>query len=156
MCGIAGILHWGDCPDADERVEQMVAAMRHRGPDDQSIWGSAWCMLGHTRLSILDLTGGMQPMPNEDGKVVVVYNGEIYNHRELRRELEQLGHVFKSNHSDTEVLVHGYESWGENIIVRLNGMFAFAIWDQHRQSLFLGRIVTESNLYTFLILPTSL
>jgi len=139
MCGIAGIVHWGDCPDADERVEQMVAAMRHRGPDDQNIWGSAWCMLGHTRLSILDLTGGMQPMANEDGKVVVVYNGEIYNHRELRRELEQLGHVFKSNHSDTEILVHGYESWGENIMVRLNGMFAFAIWDQHLQSLFLGR-----------------
>ena len=141
MCGIAGIVHWGECaqPDAQARVLRMEAAMRHRGPDDQGTWSSHLAVLGHTRLSILDLTSGKQPMTNEDARIIVVYNGEIYNHRELRQELEKAGHAFKSDHSDTEVLVHGYESWGSNLLPRLNGMFAFAIWDQRDQCLFLGR-----------------
>ena len=139
MCGIAGIVHWGECRDAGEKVEMMVAAMHHRGPDDQGICCFQQCVLGHTRLSILDVSGGAQPMTNEDGQVVVVYNGEIYNHRDLRRELERIGHVFKSDHSDTEVLVHGYESWAEDLLSRLNGMFALAIWDQRRGILLLGR-----------------
>lgn len=139
MCGIAGIVHWGECPDAEERVKKMVTEMHHRGPDDQGVWSCEHCVLGHSRLSILDLTSGRQPMSNENSQVVVVYNGEIYNHRELRRELEQMGHVFKSSHSDTEVLVHGYESWGEGLLPKLNGMFAFAIWDQQHRALFLGR-----------------
>jgi asparagine synthase (glutamine-hydrolysing) len=139
MCGIAGIVHWGSCLDARARVEQMVAAMQHRGPDGRDTYSSPHCELGHTRLSILDLVGGRQPMHNEDGRIVVVYNGEIYNHRELRKELEQLGHRFKTDHSDTEVLVHGYEAWQQRLPARLNGMFAFAVWDENRQRLFLAR-----------------
>lgn len=139
MCGIAGIVHWGEYPDPQIKIEKMVAKLHHRGPDDRGTWSCPQCIFGHTRLSILDLAGGKQPMANEDGTVVIIYNGEIYNHRELRKELEQLGHIFRTDHSDTEVLVHGYESWGEKLLYRLNGMFAFAIWDQKQKSLFLGR-----------------
>jgi asparagine synthase (glutamine-hydrolysing) len=117
----------------------MAAAMVHRGPDEQSTWSCGPCALGHARLSILDLSGGRQPMTNEDGRVVVVYNGELYNHRELRKELERLGHTFRTDHSDTEVLIHGYESWGPEMLGRLNGMFAFGLWDDINQSLFLAR-----------------
>src|SRR5262249_16318705 len=90
-------------------------------------------------LSILDIEGGAQPMWNEDGQVGVVFNGEIYNHAELRRELLKAGHVFASGHSDTEVLVHGYEEWGPGLALRLNGMFAFPIYDRRQGSLFLAR-----------------
>ncbi len=139
MCGIAGMAHWGGWPDAPQRTRAMAAALRHRGPDGEDAWSDADVALGHTRLNILDFAGGGQPMPNEDGTVLVVYNGEIYNHRELRTELVKLGHVFRSDHSDTEVLVHGYESWGEGLPGRLNGMFAFALWDRRSRALFLAR-----------------
>ncbi len=139
MCGITGIAHWGGCPDAPALMKPMVASMRHRGPDGQGAWSCDDVALGHARLSILDHGGGGQPMTNEDGQVVVVFNGEIYNHRQLRKELLALGHDFKTDHSDTEVLVHGYESWGEELLPRLNGMFAFAIWDQRRRRLLLAR-----------------
>lgn len=139
MCGIAGILHRGSCADAGERAARMAAAMRHRGPDGTGTWSDADVALVHTRLAILDLTGGVQPMTNEDGRVVVVYNGEIYNHRELRRELVAGGHHFRSDHSDTEVLVHGYETWGKDLPTRLNGMFAFVLWDARNQCLMLAR-----------------
>ena len=139
MCGIAGIVHWGACADAQASILRMVEAMHHRGPDDQGTWICQEAVLGHTRLSILDLSGGKQPMTNEDGQIVVVYNGEIYNHRDLRSELERKGHLFRSDHSDTEVLVHGYETWGSDLLPRLNGMFAFAIWDHRERCLFLGR-----------------
>lgn len=117
----------------------MADAIRHRGPDGEGYWNDGDIALGFRRLAIVDLQGGNQPMCNEDGRVWVVFNGEIYNHRELRIELEAAGHRFKSDHSDTEVLVHGWEQWGERLPERLNGMFAFAVWDQSHRSLFLAR-----------------
>ena len=139
MCGIAGILHFGRRPDAGERVRRMADAIRHRGPDDDGFWVDRDIALGFRRLAIVDLNGGAQPMTNEDGTVWIVYNGEIYNHVELRRELEACGHRFRSDHSDTEVLVHGWEQWRERLPERLNGMFAFAVWDQRERSLLLAR-----------------
>src|SRR5262249_8475065 len=139
MCGIVGILHRGALADAAERRRHMAPSIRHRGPDDEGGWADEDIALGFARLSILDLSGGHQPMCNEDGAVWVVYNGEIYNHRALRRELESCGHHFKTDHSDTEVLVHGWEQWAEDLPSRLNGMFAFAIWDARSQTLFLSR-----------------
>jgi asparagine synthase (glutamine-hydrolysing) len=119
----------------------MTAALVHRGPDDDGHYHdpATAVFLGFRRLAIVDLGGGAQPMWNEDGRVGVVYNGEIYNHLELRGELERRGHIFRTDHSDTEVLVHGYEEWGEDLPLRLNGMFAFAIYDQTRRRLFLAR-----------------
>jgi asparagine synthase (glutamine-hydrolysing) len=139
MCGIAGILHEGRLQDAERRARRMAAAMPHRGPDDQGFWSDREIALGFVRLSILDVAGGAQPMSNEDGTVFAVYNGEIYNHRELRRALEARGHRFKTDHCDTEVLVHGWEEWGERLASKLNGMFAFAVWDCRRRSLYLAR-----------------
>jgi asparagine synthase (glutamine-hydrolysing) len=139
MCGIAGIVHFGQLPDASERVRRMANSIRHRGPDGEGFWCDRDIALGFRRLAIVDLEGGGQPMCNEDGHVWIVFNGEIYNHLALRRELEANGHRFVSNHSDTEVIVHGWEQWGERLPERLNGMFAFAVWDQHRRCLFLAR-----------------
>ena len=137
MCGIVGFAGSGDRAD----LLSMCAAVVHRGPDGQGLFvdDDAKVFLGHRRLAILDIDGGHQPMWNEDGSVGVVFNGEIYNHQDLRRELEPKGHVFRSSHSDTEVLVHGYEEWGEGLPERLNGMFAFAILDRKRMRLFLAR-----------------
>ena len=119
----------------------MTDTLRHRGPDGDGIFcdttNQVW--LGHRRLSVIDIAGGQQPMANEDGKIQVVFNGEIYNHKQLRAELTSAGHVFHSDHSDTEVLVHGYEEWGSDLPERLNGMFAFAIYDIPRKRLFLAR-----------------
>lgn len=139
MCGIAGILHFNRMDDAPYRVQQMANSMVHRGPDDDGAWSDNDIAVGFRRLSIVDLKSGAQPMTNEDGTIRVVFNGEIYNHRELRRELEDIGHRFASDHSDTEVLVHGYEEWGDQLPKHLNGMFAFAIWDQTNRCLLLAR-----------------
>lgn len=139
MCGIAGILHWGQLADAGDRSHSMAHSIRHRGPDDEGYWSNKEIALGFVRLSILDIQGGHQPMCNEDGKIWVVFNGEIYNHRELRRDLLNAGHQFRSDHSDTEVLVHGWEEWGEALPGKLNGMFAFAIWDDRCSVLFVAR-----------------
>jgi len=119
----------------------MCDAIAHRGPDGRGSFvdSSRHVYLGHLRLAILDLVGGGQPMWNETKSVCVVFNGEIYNHRELRQELTSLGHRFASDHSDTEVLVHGYEEWGEDLPGRLNGMFAFAVYDLATGRLFLAR-----------------
>lgn len=113
MCGIAGFAGQGARSD----ITAMTGSLVHRGPDGDGFYADpeARVHLGHRRLAILDITGGHQPMPNEDASVVVVFNGEIYNHRELRRELEAAGHRFRSDHSDTEVLVHGYEEWGADL-----------------------------------------
>jgi asparagine synthase (glutamine-hydrolysing) len=137
MCGLAGFIGRGDRDD----LGAMIGAMRHRGPDGEGefVDASTGVHLGHLRLAILDFAGGVQPMWNEDETVCVVYNGEIYNHAELRRGLEARGHVFRSDHSDTEVLVHGYEEWGQDLPAKLNGMFAFAIFDRLERRLFLAR-----------------
>lgn len=139
MCGIVGILHRGRIGDAPARAKRMADAIPHRGPDDEGFWSDGDVAFGFRRLSIVDLQHGHQPMSNEDGTVWVVFNGEIYNHVALRRELEAMGHRFATGHSDTEVLVHGYEQWGEGLLERLNGMFAFAVWDQGRRRVMFGR-----------------
>jgi asparagine synthase (glutamine-hydrolysing) len=137
MCGICGFVGDGNTG----HLSAMTEALRHRGPDAEGIYHDPFTrvFLGHRRLSILDIEGGAQPMWNEDGQVGVVFNGEIYNHAELRQELVKAGHVFASDHSDTEVLVHGYEEWGPGLALRLNGMFAFAIYDRRQGTLFLAR-----------------
>lgn len=139
MCGLVGILHRGNAEGARARAKAMTDAIVHRGPDDEGFFDDRDIVLGFRRLSIVDLATGHQPMPNEDGTVYVVFNGEIYNHVALRRELEAAGHRFATDHSDTEVLVHGYEQWGTGLLDRLNGMFAFAIWDSGKRRLVLGR-----------------
>lgn len=139
MCGFAGILHRGALSDAPSRIRKMADSLIHRGPDDEGYWHDHDSVLGFRRLSIVDVGGGHQPMEDRQKSVVVVFNGEIYNHRELRRELEGLGCNFVTDHSDTEVLVHGWKQWGKDLPKRLNGMFAFAIWDRRLKSLFLAR-----------------
>ncbi|MBD9356719.1 asparagine synthase (glutamine-hydrolyzing) [Methylomonas sp. EbA] len=137
MCGIAGFVG----QENSEILRGMADAMRHRGPDGE---GYFFCnnnrvSLAHRRLSITDIAGGDQPMWNEDDSVGIVFNGEIYNHLELRDELMRKGHIFKSDHSDTEVLIHGYEEWGSELLIRLNGMFAFCIYDKRQKQLFFAR-----------------
>lgn len=137
MCGICGFVGAGNQLD----LSRMTAALTHRGPDGEGFFIDAEqaIFLGHRRLSIVDISHGEQPMWNEDHTVGVVFNGEIYNHSELRESLVNSGHVFASHHSDTEVLVHGYEEWGENLPGKLNGMFAFAIIDLRRKRIFIAR-----------------
>jgi asparagine synthase (glutamine-hydrolysing) len=137
MCGIAGFVGLGDQAD----LAAMTAALAHRGPDGEGHFVDAEMRvhLGHRRLAIIDHQGGHQPMWNDDRSVGVVFNGEIYNHAELRRLLEARGHVFRTSHSDTEVLVHGWREWGESLARRLNGMFAFAVYDRRAKRLFLAR-----------------
>ena len=140
MCGIAGLIRSeGLAPDDVGVVRRMTAGQIHRGPDADGIFSDTRVALGHRRLSIIDVsTSAAQPMSNEDGRVWLTYNGEIYNHRELRSELLARGHQFRSQ-SDTEVIVHGYEEWGiEGILERLRGMFAFGLYDS-RRGLILGR-----------------
>lgn len=148
MCGICGFSGRGSRQD----LARMMAALVHRGPDGegQFIDEDAGIFLGHRRLAILDVAGGEQPMWNEDGSIGVIFNGEIYNHAELRTDLICRGHCFTSDHSDTEVLVHGYEEWGESLPNRLNGMFAFAILDRRRRQVYLARDrFGEKPLYYF-------
>jgi asparagine synthase (glutamine-hydrolysing) len=142
MCGICGIVE-RQGPIDQAALRRMTGALRHRGPDDEGFYiaqeeGQTGVGLGFRRLSIIDLVTGNQPIPNEDGSVQVVLNGEIYNHRELRSELESRGHRFATD-SDTEVIVHLYEELGAYCVERLNGMFAIALWDVHRCELVLAR-----------------
>jgi asparagine synthase (glutamine-hydrolysing) len=134
MCGICGSV---GRPDR-EAVRRMAAAMAHRGPDDERYYDDPEVSLGFRRLAIIDVSGGQQPLSNEDGTVHVVFNGEIYNHQELRRRLEARGHVFASR-SDGEVLSHLYEEDGDRLVDQLNGIFAFALWDHRRRRLLLAR-----------------
>src|SRR5207244_1303964 len=137
MCGIGGWL--GTLPDTAGCAERMVRDLRHRGPDAHGIKSWPEATLVHTRLSIIDLTPtGAQPMANEDGTVWTVFNGEIYNHRELRHDLELRGHLFRGK-SDTEVLPHLYEEHGAEFVSRLRGMFALAIYDTRARRLILAR-----------------
>jgi asparagine synthase (glutamine-hydrolysing) len=139
MCGIAGVLHVDGAPASPTAVGRMIDAVIHRGPDGEGQWTDGPIGLGHRRLAIIDLSpAGRQPMASEDGSIVLSFGGEIYNFQSLRLELEALGHRFHSR-TDAEVLVHGYEAWGMAVLDRLNGMFAFAIWDGRRRRLVLAR-----------------
>jgi asparagine synthase (glutamine-hydrolysing) len=139
MCGIAGIFHLQTAKPVDAgRVRAMADALAHRGPDASGVWTAPGVGLGHRRLSIIDLAGGDQPMPTANGKLVVIFNGEIYNFKEIRSELEAHGHVFHSA-SDTEVILHGWRQWGPDCLARFNGMFAFALYDADAATLFLAR-----------------
>ena len=136
MCGICGFVAGGSLERSD--LERMCQALQHRGPDDEGYFFEGRTGLASRRLSIIDTVAGHQPITNENGSLQVVFNGEIYNYRELRAELQTAGHRF-ATHSDTEVLVHLYEEWGKECLEKLRGMFAFAIWDRSKQELFLAR-----------------
>src|SRR3989449_3928430 len=139
MCGIVGIVHRErDRPVAPETLRRMCAAIRHRGPDDEGLFVDGGVGLGMRRLSIIDLSGDQQPIFNEDGTKVIVFNGEIYNYRDLRRQLVDRGHILRS-HSDTETVLHLYEELGPECVSQLGGMFAFAIGDSTRRTLVLAR-----------------
>ena len=135
MCGFVGIVRKGQ---NEEIIKKMNDRIKHRGPDGDGYYINGDVALGHRRLSIIDLAGGDQPIYNEDENIVTVYNGEIYNYRELKDELSKLGHKFKTK-SDTEVLVHGYEEWYTDLPKHLRGMFAFAIYDKTKDEIFLAR-----------------
>lgn len=137
MCGICGFVGTGNV----DILASMNEALFHRGPDAEGLWHDREeaVYLGHQRLSIIDLSGGAQPMWTADGALGIVFNGEIYNHQELRRELIEAGHHFLTDHSDTEVLLHGYRQWGQDLPSRLNGMWAFALYNRKRRELFLSR-----------------
>ncbi|MCC7350012.1 MAG: asparagine synthase (glutamine-hydrolyzing) [Phycisphaerales bacterium] len=138
MCGIAVILPNSALEVAPWTIDRMTAALAHRGPDARATQRLKGCYLGHTRLAILDPEGGAQPMGDEGGRHWIVFNGEIFNHPALRRALESFGHVFRTR-SDTEVLLRAYMQWGRSCVGRLNGQFAFAVWDQVEQTLFAAR-----------------
>ena len=135
MCGIAGFTG----PNHRAALERMTESLRHRGPDSAGFWEAPGVSLGARRLAIIDVATGEQPVFNEDRTVAVVFNGEIYNHVELRRQLEHAGHRFSTDHSDTEVIVHLYEDCGLDFLAELNGMFAIALWDARRRRLVLAR-----------------
>ena len=156
MCGIAGIFS-RRAPQPPALIRQMTGAIRHRGPDDDGFFEDTFCSLGHRRLSIIDVAGGRQPMFNEDDRLAIVYNGEIYNHRSLDVALLSEGHVYRS-HCDTETIVHAYEQYGPDALNQLRGMFAFAIWDRGRKELFCARdrlgikpfyYYSDSNIFLF-------
>ena len=139
MCGIVGFTaEYLDPASARQTAKAMAELIRHRGPDGEGYYADTRAALGHRRLSIIDVNGGGQPMFNEDGTLVVVFNGEIYNYKPLRAELRRLGHTFATD-SDTEVLLHGWEQWGRELLPRLRGMFAFALWDRRAGTLFCAR-----------------
>src|SRR5258708_3119130 len=135
MCGIAGVVSNGHgVPTSPTLVRRMCELIRHRGPDDDGYYQDGLAALGMRRLSIIDVAGGHQPVKNEDGTVWAVFNGEIYNFRELRSELENAGHVFATC-SDSETIVHAYEAYGDQFPAHLRGMFSLALWDTRRQRL---------------------
>jgi len=139
MCGIVGIVNFNPRDTVDETVlKRMRDVLRHRGPDGEGLWTEGPVGLGHRRLAIVDVGGGQQPLTNEDGSVWIVFNGEIYNHAALRHGLEARGHRYHSR-SATETILHLYEEEGERCVERLQGMFAFAIWDRPQRRLLLAR-----------------
>jgi len=139
MCGICGLYNFqNNAPVESETIKKMADSIVHRGPDDEGYYFSGSFGLGFRRLSIIDLQGGHQPMSDKDKSVWVVFNGEIYNFPDLKKELEGFGHVFRTR-SDTEVIVHGYKQWGVEVLNRLNGMFGLAIWDERKRKLILAR-----------------
>lgn len=139
MCGIAGFIDkMYSSDDAEQILDRMCKVIRHRGPDEQGTWASDGVALGMRRLSIIDLAGGHQPIFNEDQSVLVVFNGEIYNYQSLKQQLQARGHQFATN-SDTEVIVHAYEEYGDECVSHLRGMFVFALWDRKQQRLLAAR-----------------
>jgi len=139
MCGIAGIATQTEDPNLAQGVGRMVDALAHRGPDDRDCRALGSCCLGNTRLAIVDLSErGRMPMCNEDATVWITYNGECYNSADLRSTLQSHGHRFRST-TDTEVIVHLYEEFGEQCVEKLRGMFAFAIWDERQRKLLVAR-----------------
>src|SRR6266566_3592970 len=136
MCGLVGIV--GAAAGDRDLLCDMRETLNHRGPDDSGLYLEPGVGLGFRRLSIIDIRTGHQPLSNETGTVWVVFNGEIYNFRDLRQDLEQRGHRF-STASDTECIVHGYEEYGDTVFSRLNGMFAVAVWDRVKKRLLLAR-----------------
>lgn len=138
MCGIVGFINKDDKDKKEKNLDLMLKRIVHRGPDGEGRYIDDFIALGHRRLSIIDIDGGKQPIYNEDGSLVIIFNGEIYNYMDLKDELIKCGHEFSSN-SDTEVILHGYEEYGENILNKLRGMFAFVIWDKNKKELFGAR-----------------
>ena len=138
MCGIAGIIDFKNHQDMQPLLQRMAGFLHHRGPDAAGLYLDDGVGLGHARLSIIDLAGGDQPIHNEDHSVWIVYNGEVFNYPELREELISRGHSFYTT-TDTEVIVHLYEEMGPALFEKLNGQFAFAIWDARKRCLLLGR-----------------
>ncbi|MBL8935359.1 MAG: asparagine synthase (glutamine-hydrolyzing), partial [Archangium sp.] len=139
MCGIAGILNLSaTTPPSRDALEFMAGALEHRGPDEFGLYLDRHCGLAHSRLSIIDLSTGQQPLSNEDGTLWISFNGEIFNYVELRAELEALGHTFRTK-SDTEVIVHAWEAWGEAAFERMNGQWAVALWDEKTRTFVLTR-----------------
>ena len=138
MCGIAGLIDYSNKTDKIDLLNRMIGYLGHRGPDATGIFNGPLAGLAHSRLSIIDLSGGDQPIHNEDKTLWVVFNGEIFNYPELRANLIESGHKFYTQ-SDTEVLVHLYESYGLKMFDKLNGQFAFALWDEKKEQLVLGR-----------------
>ena len=134
MCGINGIISKKN--NKEQLIKEMNNKILHRGPNAEGLYTDEYVALGQRRLSIIDLAGGNQPIYNEDKSILVVYNGEIYNYQELKKELSN--HDFKTN-SDTEVLVHAYEEWGHDFVKKLRGMFAFCIYDKNKKELFIAR-----------------
>src|SRR5882724_8341135 len=148
MCGIAGIFHFDSDKKVDSNViKRMTDSQSHRGPDGEGFYVNGNIGLGHRRLSIIDLQRGAQPMFSEDRSIVIIFNGEIYNYIELREELKGLGHKFRTS-SDTEVIIKAYQQWGRDCQNKFNGMWAFALWDEKKQQLFLSRDrIGEKPLY---------
>jgi asparagine synthase (glutamine-hydrolysing) len=138
MCGIAGYITVEPSPPHRCVLERMTDTLRHRGPDDAGFYQDEHASLGHRRLSIIDVAGGHQPMANEDGSLWIVYNGEIFNHADVRRALEGTGHRYATR-SDTETILHAYEQYGPDCLERFRGMFAFALWDKRNKKLFVAR-----------------
>src|SRR6266508_821293 len=139
MCGICGFVSFEPERPTDEFIlKRMISSLIHRGPDDEGFYRDAQANLAVRRLSIIGLHTGQQPISNETGDVRVVYNGEIYNFQKVRAELEQRGHIFKTQ-TDTEIIVHAYEEYGDDCVKHFNGMFAIALWDARRRRLFLAR-----------------
>ncbi len=149
MCGICGFIYFDGMPADPSLISHMSESIRHRGPDDAGAYTDGNVTLGHRRLSIIDLSGGRQPLSNEDGSVWIVFNGEIYNYQDLNAELKSSHHI--RTRSDTETIVHLYEEHPESFVTRLRGMFAFALWDQNKRTLILGRDrVGKKPLYYYL------
>ena len=140
MCGIAGLLSPQPFDHGSKVVQSMLDRIAHRGPDDEGAWesSSGQCVLGHKRLSIIDLSSGHQPMASPDESVVITFNGCIYNYQQLSWELRARGHAFET-HSDTEVILRAYLEWGERCVTHFNGMWAFALWDNRQKKLFCSR-----------------